>query len=90
MRSGPRPVAPGSASGGWCELSDDWRPDRSGVIVRPDGLTTGEITLYVVRDTDFLRSDDLFETLAGWIDNGIALALSRPGPVGTSCRCGRW
>jgi hypothetical protein len=65
------------------ELSDDWRPDRSGVIVRPDGLTTGEITLYVVRDTDFLRSDDLFQTLAGWIDNGIALALSRPGPVGT-------
>lgn len=65
------------------ELSDDWRPDRSGVIVRPDGLTTGEITLYVVRDTDFLRSDDLFRTLAGWIDNGIVLALSRPGPMGT-------
>lgn len=65
------------------ELSDDWRPDRSGIIVRPDGLTTGEITLYVVRDTDFLRSDDLFETLAGWIENGIEMALSRPGPVGT-------
>lgn len=65
------------------ELSEDWRPDRSGIIVRPDGLTTGEITLYVVRDTDFLGSTDLFDTLAGWIGNGIALALSRPGPVGT-------
>ena len=65
------------------ELSEAWRPDRSGIIVRPDGLTTGEITLYVVRDTAFLGSSDLFDTLAGWIGNGIALALSRPGPVGT-------
>lgn len=65
------------------ELSEDWRPDRSGIIVRPDGLTTGEITLYVIRDTDFLMSTDFFDTLAGWTENGIALALSRPGPVGT-------
>ena len=65
------------------ELSDDWRPDRSGIIVRPDGLTTGEITLYVVRETDFLRSDAVFETLAEWLGNGLALALSMPGPVGT-------
>ncbi len=65
------------------ELSQDWRPDVSGIIVRPDGLTTGEITLYVVRETDFLWSDDLFETLAGWLENGLALALSVPGPVGT-------
>ncbi len=65
------------------ELSDDWRPDRSGIIVRPDGLTTGEITVYVVHDTDFLWSDMVFETLAGWLENGLALALSIPGPIGT-------
>ena len=29
------------------ELSDGWRPDRSGVIVRPDGVEDGIITLYV-------------------------------------------
>lgn len=65
------------------ELSDDWRPDRSGVIVRPDGLTEGEITLYVIDRSDFLLSDDFFDTVVHWLDNGIRLALSLPGPVGT-------
>ncbi len=65
------------------ELSDDWRPDRSGVIVRPDGLSDGEITLYVVDRSDFLLSDDFFDTVVHWIDNGIRIALSIPGPVGT-------
>lgn len=81
-------IRPGTCCTWFCvwrmvELSEDWRPDRSGIIVRPDGLTTAEITLYVVRDTAFLGSSDLFDTLAGWIGNGIVLALSRPGPVGT-------
>lgn len=85
---GVHAIRPGTCRTWFCvwrmvELSEDWRPDRSGIIVRPDGLTTGEITLYVVRDTAFLGSSDLFDTLAGWIGNGIALALSRPGPVGT-------
>jgi len=65
------------------ELSDAWRPDRSGIIVRPDGLTHGEITLFVVRQTDFLASAEFFETLAEWRAQGLGLALSVPGPVGT-------
>lgn len=65
------------------ELSDDWRPDRSGVIVRPDGVEDGIITLYVVRPTEFLGGEDFFTTVAGWIAEGIEVALSIPGPVGT-------
>jgi len=65
------------------ELSDDWRPDRSGVIVRPDGVEDGVITLYVVRPSDFLGSMEFFATVAGWIAEGIEVALSIPGPVGT-------
>lgn len=65
------------------ELSDDWRPDRSGVIIRPDGVERGEITLYVVRRSDFLASMEVFATVAGWIAEGIEVALSVPGPVGT-------
>jgi len=65
------------------ELSEDWRPDRSGIIVRPDGLITGEITLYVVRRTDFLLDPQLFDTVAQWLSEGLRLALSVPGPVGT-------
>lgn len=65
------------------ELSDDWRPDRSGVIVRPDGVEDGVITLYVVRPSDFLGSMDFFATVAGWIAEGVEVALSIPGPVGT-------
>ncbi len=65
------------------ELSDDWRPDRSGVIVRPDGVEDGVITLYVVRPSDFLGSMEFFATVAGWIAEGIEVAFSIPGPVGT-------
>ncbi|QQQ20021.1 hypothetical protein JIP62_05015 [Brevundimonas vitis] len=65
------------------ELSDDWRPDRSGIVVRPDGLETGEITLYVVRRTDFLTSMEVFGVVAGWIAQDVDVALSVPGPVGT-------
>ena len=65
------------------ELSEPWRPDLSGIIVRPDGLTTGEITLYVVRRTDFLTGDEMFDTVAQWLSEGLRLALSVPGPVGT-------
>lgn len=64
-------------------LSEAWRPDRSGIIVRPDGLTTGEITLYVVRHSDFLRGPQMFDTVAQWLAEGLSIALSIPGPVGT-------
>ena len=65
------------------ELSDEWRPDLSGIIVRPDGLLTGEMTLYVVRRTEFLRSALLFDTVAQWLSEGLRLAISVPGPIGT-------
>ncbi|CAN5145760.1 hypothetical protein BH10PSE2_BH10PSE2_06080 [soil metagenome] len=65
------------------ELTDDWRPDRSGVVVRPDGLERGQITLYVVRRSDFLASEAFFATVAQWIAEGMAVALSIPGPIGT-------
>ena len=65
------------------DLSDDWRPDRSGVIVRPDGVEDGVITLFVIRPTEFVGSTAFFATVAGWIAEGIEVALSVPGPVGT-------
>jgi hypothetical protein len=65
------------------ELSDDWRPDRSGIVVRPDGVEDGVITLFVVRRTGFLASEALFTVVAGWMAEGIEVALSVPGPVGT-------
>lgn len=65
------------------ELPDAWRPDLSGVIVRPDGVEDGVITLHVVRPTEFLASQSFFSTIAGWIVEGVEVALSIPGPVGT-------
>jgi len=65
------------------ELSDDWRPDHSGVIVRPDGVQEGIITLYVIRPSEFLAGEDFFATVAHWIAEGIQIALSVPGPEGT-------
>lgn len=65
------------------ELSDDWRPDHSGVIIRPDGVQEGVITLYVVRPSEFLACEDFFVTVGQWIAEGIQIALSVPGPEGT-------
>lgn len=65
------------------ELSEDWRPDRSGVIIRPDGVQDGEITLFIIRRGDFVHGEAFFQTVAGWIDNGVSVALSVPGPIGT-------
>lgn len=65
------------------ELDDHWRPDRSGVIVRPDGIDEGVITLFVIRRSEFLASEDFFAVVAGWLAEGIEVALSVPGPVGT-------
>lgn len=65
------------------ELPDDWRPDLSGVIVRPDGIEEGRITLHVERAGAFLASEGFFVTVAQWIAEGIEVALSIPGPVGT-------
>lgn len=64
------------------ELPDDWRPDLSGVIVRPDGIEDGRITLHVERVTDFLARADLFATVGQWIAQGIEVAFSLPGPAG--------
>lgn len=47
------------------DLSEDWRPDRSGVIVRPDGIQDGVITLHVLRRSDFLMGLDFFVAVAG-------------------------
>jgi hypothetical protein len=65
------------------ELSDDWRPDRSGVILRPDGIEEGRMTLFVLRRSDFLLGEDLFTTVGHWLDQGLSVGLSVPGPVGT-------
>ena len=46
-------------------------------------IEDGVITLYVLRRSDFLASIDLFATIAGWIAEGVEVALSVPGPVGT-------
>lgn len=64
------------------ELPDDWRPDLSGVIVRPDGIEDGRITLHVERASEFLASETFFAVVAQWIAEGIEVAISLPGPVG--------
>ena len=41
------------------------------------------ITLFVVRRTAFLASPELFGVVAGWLAEGIEVALSVPGPTGS-------
>lgn len=65
------------------DLSNDWRPDQCGIILRPDGIEAGRMTLYVIRRTPFLESEDVFTTVGHWIEQGFEIGLSVPGPVGT-------
>jgi hypothetical protein len=65
------------------DLPESWRPDRSGVILRPDGLIEGRITIHVERPNEFLGGDGFFLAVSQWMADGLHIAVSVPGPVGT-------
>lgn len=41
------------------------------------------MTLFVLHRSSFLTGEDLFATVAHWIEQGFQIGLSVPGPVGT-------
>lgn len=63
-------------------LSDDWRPDKSGIVIRPEGLSDGEITVVIVDENKKFYSEEFVSLVAAWIENGINILFERVGPVG--------
>lgn len=72
------------------ELREDWRPDRSGIIIRmmkeyiPPGLNPVGLRFLVVGRTDVIFSPGFVEYLGRLIMNRVAVFLSIRGPDGFS------
>lgn len=63
-------------------LGDDWRPDRSHIVLRPENVSKGAITVLILERGDFLRSTTFATMIAGWLANGISISFSRPSKPG--------
>ena len=51
-------------------------------MVRPDGIEDGVITLFVVRRSEFLASEEMFAVVAGWLAEGVLTACVVGFPSG--------
>jgi len=62
------------------QLGDEWRPDRSGVLLRSD---EGGIIFQPIRDPlDVLTTQQAIELIGGGIAQGISLSMSIPTKKG--------
>jgi hypothetical protein len=62
------------------QLGEEWRPDKSGVLVSPTG--TEGVELMVLTGESAIRRDGFAQFVATSIVNGIAVYMTVPGPVG--------
>lgn len=65
-------------------IPQDWRPDQSGLVFRPEGLHTQpfEITVTVLEPDKMLMSEQFASLVSGWMEGGISVALQAVGPPG--------
>lgn len=79
---------PEPCSGWFCcwrmleDLDDSWRPDRSGLVIRPEGTEGGEITVVVLDPEKKYFTKDFASLVATWVVAGMEVAFSRVGPHG--------
>src|SRR5262249_42888068 len=71
------------------QLDDDWRPDRSGVLIVPQNENVPDrfalregIEFMILGGVDAVRRPGFVETLMSFVRNGIATFIAIPGPVG--------
>jgi hypothetical protein len=66
------------------ELGEDWRPDRSDVLIRTDVGADGtpEVYFQLIGRLDVVNNPNLANVIAGMIVAGIRVLLVPPGPVG--------
>lgn len=64
------------------ELSHDWHPTRSGVVIRAEHFDEDVITLLILELSPFLVSEEFAGMVGGWVDAGIGVEFERVGPPG--------
>lgn len=63
-------------------LSIDWRPDVSGIVIRPDGLSENEITFVILDVSKKYQSIDFVNFVTSCVLSGFVVKFSRMGPAG--------
>ena len=64
------------------ELSPEWHPEQSGVVIRSESFDNDTITILVLRFSEFLISEHFAGLVGAWIEAGISVEFERVGPEG--------
>ncbi len=64
------------------ELSPQWHPSESGVVIRSEHFDEDTITLLILRLSPFLVSEEFASIVGGWVAAGVGVEFERVGPVG--------
>lgn len=64
------------------ELSEEWHPTRSGVVIRSEHFDNEAITILVLELTGFLVSEEFAGLVGAWVEAGISVEFERVGPLG--------
>lgn len=64
------------------ELTPDWHPVRSGVVIRAEHFDEDVVTLLVLHLSAFLVSEEFAGMVGGWVEQGVGVEFERLGPPG--------
>jgi hypothetical protein len=64
------------------ELSENWHPLRSGVVIRSEHFDEDVITLLILELSSFLVSEEFAGMVGAWVESGIGVEFERVGPPG--------
>ncbi len=64
------------------ELSPQWHPSESGVVIRSEHFDEDTVTLLILRLSPFLVSEEFASVVGGWVAAGVGVEFERVGPVG--------
>lgn len=64
------------------ELTPDWHPAESGVVIRSEHFEENTITLLILHLSGFLVSESFAGMIGAWVEQGVGVEFERVGPPG--------
>jgi Fe-S-cluster containining protein len=64
------------------ELSEEWHPKNSGVVIRSEHFDEDVITILILELNAFLVSEEFAGMVGAWVQSGIGVEFERVGPPG--------
>ncbi|MCW5720396.1 MAG: hypothetical protein KIS86_04560 [Devosia sp.] len=64
------------------ELTSDWHPVRSGVVIRSEHFEEDVVTLLILELSAFLVSEEFAGMIGAWVEQGVGVEFERVGPPG--------